>query len=102
MNGLPMSIENLQVSFPGQLILTDVVVSPPLCSSHVIDASRKSLVVAEQAAQRKHRSYDEIARLHHMRLLPFSVESMGGLSREAEQLVDQINRTCRDHLRTRL
>lgn len=96
--GLPMSIENLQISFPGQLILTDVVVSHPLCPSHVIDASRKSLVVAEQAAQRKHRSYDETARLHHMRLLPFSVETMGGLSSEAEQLVDQIGLACRDHM----
>jgi hypothetical protein len=43
-------------------------------------------------------SYDEIALLHHMSLLPFSVESTGGLSREAEHLVDQIGLACRDHL----
>jgi hypothetical protein len=89
---------DLQISFPGQHILTDVVVSHPLCPSHVHDAARKPLAVAEQAARGKHRSYDETARLHHMRLLPFSVESMGGLSSEAEQLVEQIGLACRDHL----
>jgi hypothetical protein len=89
---------DLQISFPGQHILTDVVVSHPLCPSHVHDAARKPLAVAEQAARGKHRSYDETARLHHMRLLPFSVESMGGMSSEAEQLVEQVGLACRDHL----
>jgi hypothetical protein len=54
--------------------------------------------VAEEAAQRKHSKYDQVAHLHRMRLLPFSVETMGGLSSEAEQLVEQIGLACRDHL----
>jgi hypothetical protein len=89
---------DMQISFPGQLILSDVVISHPLCPSHVSAASRKRLLVAEEAAQRKHSKYDQVARLHRMRLLPFSVETMGGLSREAEQLVEQIGLACRDHL----
>jgi hypothetical protein len=45
-----------------------------VCPSHVDDASHKLLVVAKQAARGNRRSYDEIARLHHMHL-PFTVES---------------------------
>ena len=74
------------------------MISHPLCPSHVTDASHKPLVVAEKAAKGKHRKYDHTARLHHMRLLPFSVESMGGLSAEAEMLVEQIGLACRDHM----
>jgi hypothetical protein len=89
---------DLQISFPGQTILSDVVISHPLCPSYVADASMQKLVVAERAALRKHRSYDRTARLHHMRLLPFSVETMGGLSKEAQMLVEQIGLACRDHM----
>ena len=89
---------DLQISFPGQHILSDVVISHPLCPSHTEDASKKRLVVAEKAARLKHSKYDDTALLHHMRLLPFSVETMGGLSSEAEQLVEQIGLACRDHL----
>ncbi len=89
---------DLQIAFPGQHILSDVVISHPLCPSHVVDASKEKLVVAEKASEQKHRSYDRIARIHHMRLLAFSVETMGGLGKEAVLLVDQIGLACRDHL----
>ena len=89
---------DLHISFPGQQILTDVVISHPLCPTHVDKSSTKQLVLAEWAAQRKHYRYDDVARQHHMRLLPFSVETMGGLSSEAQQLVEQIGLACRDHL----
>jgi hypothetical protein len=61
-------------------------------------SSKKQLVLAEWAARRKHHSYDEVAQQHHMRLLPFSVETMGGLSTEAQKLIEQIGLACRDHL----
>jgi hypothetical protein len=89
---------DLHISFPGQQILTDVVISHPLCPSHVDKSSTKQLVLAEWAALKKHKSYDHVARHHHMRLLPFSVETMGGLSKEAQQLIEQIGLACRDHL----
>jgi hypothetical protein len=89
---------DLHISFPGQQILTDVVISHPLCPTHVNTASKKQLILAEWAARRKHNSYDDVAREHHMRLLPFSVETMGGLSTEAQHLIEQIGLACRDHL----
>ncbi len=89
---------DLHVSFPGQQILSDVVISHPLCPSHVRMSSKKQLILAEGAARRKRHSYDDVAHQHHMRLLPFSVETMEGLSKEAEKLIEQIGLACRDHL----
>ena len=89
---------DLHFSFPGQQILSDVVISHPLCPSHVRMCSKKQLNLAEWAARKKHHSYDDVARQHHMRLLPFSVETMGGLSSEAAELIEQIGLACRDHV----
>ena len=59
---------DLHISFPGQQILSDVVISHPLCPSHVRMSSKKQLILAEWAARRKHHSYDDVAHQHHMRL----------------------------------
>jgi hypothetical protein len=80
---------DLHISFPGQQILSDVVISHPLCPTHVLMSSKKQLTLAEWAARRKHNSYDNVARQHHMRMLPFSVESMGGMGTEAQKLIEQ-------------
>jgi len=32
------------------------------------------------------------------RFLPFSVETTGGMGKDAEELIDQISLACRDHL----
>jgi hypothetical protein len=89
---------DLQIVFPGQHILTDVVISHPLCPSHITAASKKHIVTAEQAEQRKHVKYHQIAEHQHARFLPFSVETTGGMGRDAVELVDQISLACRDHL----
>jgi hypothetical protein len=89
---------DLQIVFPNQHILTDVVISHPTCPSHIVAASAKQLATAEQAAVTKHTTYDQLAVEQQARFLPFSVETMGGMSKEAVELVEQIGLACRDHL----
>jgi hypothetical protein len=89
---------DLQIVFPGQHILTDVVISHPLCPSHITAASKKHTVTAQQAEQRKHVNYHQLAEHQHARFLPFSVETTGGMGCDAVELVDQISLACRDHL----
>ena len=89
---------DLRIVFPNQHILTDVVISHPTCPSHIAAASAKQLATAEQAAVTKHNTYDEMAIEQQARFLPFSVETMGGMSKEAVELVEQIGLACRDHL----
>ena len=89
---------DLRIVFPNQHILTDVVISHPTCPSHIVAASAKQLATAEQAAVIKHNTYDQLAIGLQARFLPFSVETMGGMSKEAVELVEQIGLACRDHL----
>ena len=89
---------DLQITFPNQHILTDVVISHPTCPSHMQAASTKQVATAEAAAITKHSTYDKLAITQHARFLPFSVETMGGMSVEAVELVEQIGLACRDHL----
>lgn len=79
-------------------ILSDVVISHPLCPTHYRAAARGHTEVAEQAATRKHDKYNQVAHDHDARLIAFSVETMGGMSEEAEELVEQISLACTDHL----
>lgn len=89
---------DLQIVIPGEHILTDVVISHPLCPSHLATASTKHLATAQKAEQRKHRNYSDMARTQQARFLPFSVETTGGMGKDAEELIDQISLACRDHL----
>ena len=89
---------DLQIVLPGASILTDVVVSHPLAPSHVSVASSKVLAVAQQAAKRKQAKYKDVAATQHAHFIPFAVETTGGISQEAAQLIDQISLACKDHL----
>ena len=83
---------------PGLSVLTDVVVSHPLAPSHLSAASSRPLTTANRAALRKHNKYKQLADTQHAHFLPFSVETTGGMTEDAEQLVDQLSLTCKDHL----
>ena len=89
---------DLQIFFPGQHILTDVVISHPLCPSNIVAASKEHSVVAQQAEQRKRAKYEQIAQQQHARFLPFSLETTGGMGLDVIELIDHISLACRDHL----
>src|ERR1700712_24918 len=89
---------DLHIVMSGLSILTDVVVSHPLAPSHLSAASTKPLTTADQAALRKHNKYKQLAGTQQSHFLPFSVITTGGMSEDAEELVNQLSLTCKDHL----
>jgi hypothetical protein len=89
---------DLLITFPGQQILTDVVVSHPLCPTHRLRACTKHAAVAEFANAKKQEKYEAAAATQHARLLPFSVETTSGMARGAIELLEQVSLACRDTL----
>jgi len=80
---------DLQVYFPGTHVLSDVVVSHPLTSYYAGAHSSKPCRahtragVARSKQREKHVKYDDIAERHGAKLLPFAVETCGGLAPDA-------------------
>jgi hypothetical protein len=84
---------DLQVYFPGTALLTDVVVSHPLASGYAGAHSSEfcrahaRAGVARSKQRQKHDKYDHIAERHGAKLLPFAVETCGGLAPDAVAFV---------------
>ena len=89
---------DLHIVLPDASILTDVVITHPLAPSHVSLATTGALAVAQQAAVRKQHKYKQVADTQRARFIPFACETTGGISRGAEQLIDQLSLACKDHL----
>lgn len=89
---------DLQVVFPGRHVLTDVVVSHPLSSARLRRAAGGSAAVAREWQQRKRKKYSETATRHEALLLPFSVETCGGMAPDAITLLDTISEAGKEHL----
>jgi hypothetical protein len=88
---------DLQLVFPGQHLLTDVVVVHPLSRSRINAGHRAGYWLLE--AQRKKRvKYARVAADHGAQLLPFAVETSGSLAPDAMALLDTISRAGREHL----
>ena len=75
-----------------------MVVSHPLCPSYVSIASTRVLAVARRAAQYKQMKYKDVAATQSAHFIPFAVETTGGVSQDAEKLIDQLSLACKDHL----
>jgi hypothetical protein len=89
---------DLQIVFPGEHILTDVVVSHPLAPSLIERASGGATRTAQYAQERKRTKYEKTAAFHEARLLPFAVESFGGLAPDAVTLLKELSRAGEEHL----
>jgi hypothetical protein len=74
---------DLQIFFPGRMLLTDVVVSHPLTTSRV-QRQVSSTTTAQYGKQTK---YSKLATRLGAELLPFSVATYGGLADDAMKLV---------------
>jgi hypothetical protein len=86
---------DLQILFPARMILTDVVVAHPLTSSHV--ARRQSVAGLKQ--QQKRAKYGSTAAKVGAELLPFAVETCGGMAPDALKLVHTIAEEGEDTMR---
>jgi hypothetical protein len=76
------------------VIYVDVTVTRPTNRSRLGDAAERErtlttpLHACRQAANRKHAQYDEIAALNHWQMVPFVLESYGGIAPEAQALLE--------------
>jgi hypothetical protein len=87
---------DLEIVFPGQHLISDVVITHPLCPSHFPVSSRTPLAAANKAADGKDTKYKRLAKFQDARLLPFGIDTMGGYSDSATLLLDQITLACQD------
>jgi hypothetical protein len=88
---------DLQIVLPGHHLVTDVVVAHPLtylrCKS-----SNDTTTYARKAQNVKHKKYNKIAQAHHAQLLPFAVETSGGMAPDAITLLQIISKSGKEHL----
>jgi hypothetical protein len=82
---------DLQLAINVQMIISDVVVSHPLGRGYTrTGIALRPLGVAKDKQQRKHAKYDRTAAQHHAQMLPFSVETCGGMAPDAVTLLHTI------------
>jgi hypothetical protein len=89
----------LQLVFPGQHVLTDAVVVHPLAPSYVNQGTSLSATGAARMQQRvKTRRYSKTAARHEAMLLPFAVETCGGMAPDAIRLLRLIAQAGHEQL----
>ena len=88
---------DLSVVIPGHHYLIDVRVTHPLCPSHVSAACIKRLGATFNAEQEKRRKYDQLTHGLKAEFVPFVVESLGGITKTSQTLLDNIILACSEH-----
>ena len=88
---------DLQIVYPGQHVLTDVAVTHPL-SDPGLRSANSTLAAANHTQRQERVKYAAIATRHHAELLPFVVETCGGLASDAVALLDVISGAAAEHL----
>jgi hypothetical protein len=89
---------DLQIVFPGVHLLTDVVVVHPLTYARIHDPHKNATHFVRAAERKKRVKYAQVATAHACELLPFAVETTGGMAPDAFALLDSISRAGREHL----
>jgi hypothetical protein len=87
---------DLQIVYPGRHVLTDVAVVHP--GAHAREQPESSAVTARQMESKKRTKYAAIASRHDAELIPFVVETCGGLAPDAIALLDVISGAASEHL----
>jgi len=88
---------DLRIVVGGRHIIADVVITNPLAPSHV-KKSQATLSAARTFQQQKHRKYDTIAAQHGAHMLPFAVETTGGMAPDAVTLLHTIAQAGEEQL----
>ena len=79
---------DLRIAVGGHHILSDVAVVHPGAPSHIAHGlSTATLGAARSEQHNKHRKYHTVAADHHMEMLPFVVETHGGMAPDAATLM---------------
>ena len=90
---------DLQVVLPGRPIISDVVVTHPLAPSMVKSGVSSTTTGAARRAERlKRKKYRETAAQHSAELLPFAVETYGGMAPDAIKLLSAMGKMGEEQL----
>ena len=77
--------------------LLDVMIVNPLCPTHLIASSKKTLASVRGGERIKTNKYKGTASQHQAKFIPFVIESTAGLSDSAVSLLKQILLASRDN-----
>ena len=89
---------DMRIVVGGEHIITDVVVTRPMAPGYIKKLGRKRLGTAQHLEGIKHRKYDRVAARHEAEMLPFSVESSGGVGPDAVRLLQIISEAGQEYL----
>jgi hypothetical protein len=90
---------DLRMVFPGQQVLADVVVSHPLTPGFIHKGdSLRMLGVAKDKQTTKRKKYARTAAQHNALMLPFGLETCGGMAPEALRLLKLMGQAGEEHL----
>ena len=91
---------DLMIILPGRRILTDVAICHPLAPSRVKKGGRSStaLGTARDVEGQKRKKYLDIETRHQMELIPFVVETCGGVGPAAVKLLKALAAAGEEHL----
>lgn len=85
------TVPDLVIYLGNKTYLCDVVVSDTLANTNLSASSRRPGQLAKEKAKKKEEKYERVASAMGAVHLPFSVETMGGLSESAQQLIREIH-----------
>jgi hypothetical protein len=88
---------DLQLILRSLHALVDVMITNPLCPSHLIASSKEALSSVRRGERIKTNKYKDTASQHLAKFIPFVMESTGGLGDSAVSLLNQIILTSRDN-----
>jgi hypothetical protein len=88
---------DLQIVYPGRHVITDVAVVHSL-GAYARARPEHPTLAAKDGAGAKRRKYAAIASRHDAELIPFVVETCGGLGPDAIALLDVISGAAAEHL----
>ena len=91
------TIPDLLISLDNKMFLCDVTVVDTLANTNLATAGRGAGRLADEAAEKKVIKYQATAEAMDAVHLPFAIETMGGMSKSAQQLIAAIHHSAGQH-----
>ncbi|MFI5423103.1 MAG: hypothetical protein ACHQWH_04105, partial [Nitrososphaerales archaeon] len=97
LTGMSRIRPDLSIVLPGHHYLVDVRITHPLCPSHVSIAATKPLAATISAEKHKSNKYNQLAQNIQAEFVPFVVESLGGITKTGQTLLNNVILACSEH-----
>ena len=90
---------DLQLLLDGHQVLVDVTIRDPTCKTNIQHGSaRQQLAAAHKGEAEKKAKYAAMARTQQAEVVPFAVETYGGVGKSARKLIKRIASVAQDRL----